>query len=158
MGRNLIEVVMGAVVLVVAALFGVFAFTTTDVGTTEGYLINAKFDRIDGLLIGNDVRLSGVRVGAVHEQTLDPETYLAVVTLVIDPAIELPTDTSAEILSEGLLGGKYVALVPGGDVEMLKQGETIEFTQSSVSLEQLIGKFIFSATDSEGSGSGTAAK
>ncbi|MBI4184710.1 MAG: outer membrane lipid asymmetry maintenance protein MlaD [Proteobacteria bacterium] len=152
MGRNLIETVMGAVVLVVAALFLVFAFTTTDIGARSGYVLNAKFDRVDGLLIGNDVRLSGVKVGTVAGQTLDPETYLAVVSMTIDPSVKLPADSSAQILSDGLLGGKYLALVPGADTRMLKEGETIKFTQSSVSLEQLIGKFIFSVTDSKGGG------
>ena len=88
-----------------------------------------------------------MRVGSVVSQRIDPQSFLAVLTLSVDPSLRLPSDTSAEITSEGLLGGKYVALVPGGSDRMLRDGGEIEITQSSISLESLLGRFIFSVTE-----------
>jgi len=149
MRRNVIETIMGAVVLVVAAFFLVFAYTSSDIGQVKGYELYAKFDRVDGLKNGSDIRLSGIKVGTVLDERLDPETYLAVLTLSIDSSVKLPTDTIAKVVSDGLLGGKYLALDPGGEETLLKPGEEIRFTQSSISLEDLIGRYIFST---EGSG------
>src|SRR3546814_1831500 len=100
----------------------------------------AKFDRIDGIEAGSDVRMSGIKIGTVTRQELDPESYLAVVHMEVDPRVKLPDDSSAEITSAGLLGSRYLALVPGGSERMLPPGGQIRFTQSAVSLEQLIGK------------------
>lgn len=145
--RNVAEILAGALVLAVAAVFLFYAVTHSGRSLAQGYALTAKFDRIDGLPQGADVRVSGVKVGSVVAQSIDRETYLAVVTMRIDPAIRLPTDTSAEITSEGLLGGRYIALVPGGSDRMLADGGTIEATQSAISLEALLGRFIFSVTD-----------
>ncbi|TQF79146.1 outer membrane lipid asymmetry maintenance protein MlaD [Elioraea sp. Yellowstone] len=145
--RSIAEILAGAVVLAVAAVFLFYAVTHSGRTLTQGYALTARFDRIDGLAPGADVRVSGVKVGSVVDQRIDPETYLAVVTMRIDPGIRLPTDTSAEITSESLLGGRYVALVPGGSERMLADGGTIEATQSAISLEALLGRFIFSVTD-----------
>ncbi len=147
MARNPIETLMGAVVIAVAVFFFIFAYTTADIGAVEGYRISAKFDRIDGIGAGSDVRMSGVKIGTVTGQTLDPQTYLAVVTMSIDPAIELPLDTSASINAEGLLGEKYLALSPGGEEEMIPRGGEIETTQGSVDLMSLIGRLILSQAD-----------
>ena len=148
-GRNLAEVLAGAAVLVVAALFLIYAVTNSgrSVSTGPGLSLHARFDRVDGLAPGADVRIAGVRVGAVTEQRIDPKTYLAVLTLRVDGNLSLPEDTSAEITSESLLGGKYVALVPGGADRMLRDGGEISITQSAVSLESLLGRFIFSVTE-----------
>jgi phospholipid/cholesterol/gamma-HCH transport system substrate-binding protein len=153
MHRNLIETLLGAVVLGVAGLFLAFAYTTADLGRTGGYEVEAEFTTIGGLKVGNDVRMAGIKIGSVVRQELDPQTYLARVTLSVDPSIELPADTSATIASEGLLGGNYVDLAPGGDPTMLKPGGRIQYTQDAVDMVQLLGKFIFSA----GNG-GTASK
>jgi phospholipid/cholesterol/gamma-HCH transport system substrate-binding protein len=153
MHRNLIETLLGAVVLGVAGLFLAFAYTTADLGRTGGYEVEAEFTTIGGLKVGNDVRMAGIKIGSVVRQELDPQTYLARVTLSVDPSIELPADTSATIASEGLLGGNYVDLAPGGDPTMLKPGGRIQYTQDPVDMVQLLGKFIFSA----GNG-GTASK
>ena len=147
MGGNLVETMIGAVVLVVAGVFLVFAYGRADVGAIAGYEVFAKFERVDGLSAGSDVRMSGIKIGTVIEQTLDSADYLAVVRLSIDPNIKLPEDSSAEIVSDGLLGTKYMSLVPGGADEIIDAGGEIRFTQSSVSLEQLIGKFMFSGDD-----------
>lgn len=145
MNGNLFEALIGAVVLVVAALFLVFAFTSANIGAVEGYEVVAKFDRIDGLNVGSDVRLSGIKVGTVTKQDLDHETFLAVVRMSIDPAIQLPIDSSAQIVTDGLLGGKFMAIVPGGDLENIEPGGEITFTQSPIILENLIGQLIFGA-------------
>jgi phospholipid/cholesterol/gamma-HCH transport system substrate-binding protein len=145
--RSIAEILAGALVLAVAAVFLVYAVTHSGRTFTGGYTLTAKFDRIDGLPQGADVRLSGVRIGSVTDQRIDRETFLAVVTMRIDPDIRLPADTSAEITSEGLLGGRFIALVPGGSDRMLADGGTIEATQSAISLEALLGRFIFSVTD-----------
>lgn len=147
--RSLAELLTGAIVLVVAAGFLVYAVTGSGRSLTggPGMTLTARFDRIDGLAAGADVRLAGVKVGQVVAQRIDPETFLAVLTLRIDAGLRLPTDTSAEIQSEGLLGGKYVALVPGGADRFLADGQEITITQSAVSLESLLGRFIFSVTE-----------
>lgn len=147
MKSNVLEALTGSVVLLVAGLFFFYAYSASGLKTTNGYHIFAKFDRIDGLLQGNDVKLSGVRIGDVNNITIDPQTYLAVVDMMIDNDVHLPTDTSAQITSESLMGGKYIALVPGGDDVNLKSGDTIIHTQSSISFEGLIGKFLFSKTE-----------
>lgn len=147
MRSNVLEAVIGAVVLVVAALFLSFAYRSDTTHGKNGYELTAKFDRIDGLVLGNDVRVSGVKVGNVEDISIDPTTYMAVVRLSVKNDIQLPTDTIAEIISESFMGGKYVALVPGGADENLKPGDVISYTQSAVSLESLIGKFMFSKSD-----------
>lgn len=149
MRGNVVEALLGAVVLVVAAGFLVFAYSSTEVGSVEGYEVSAKFDRVDGLVVGSDVRLGGIKIGTIVDQTLEPDTYLAVVRMSIDPDIRLPTDSAAEIVSDGLLGGRYLSLVPGGAEEMLATGDEIRFTQSPVSLESLIGRLIFSQGEAE---------
>lgn len=144
--RRIAEVLTGAVVLLVAAGFLAFAVSHSGRSTTTGYDLLARFDRIDGLVVGADVRIAGVKVGSVTDTRIDPATFLAVVTLSVRPDIRLPKDSSAEVTSESLLGGKYLSLTPGGDETMLNPGQTITITQSSISLEQLLGKFIFSVT------------
>ncbi|MBT3702365.1 MAG: outer membrane lipid asymmetry maintenance protein MlaD, partial [Alphaproteobacteria bacterium] len=114
-----------------------------------GYEVVARFERIDGLSAGSDVRMSGIKVGTITDQSLDTEDYLAVVRMSIDPAVLLPEDSSAEVVSDGLLGSKYMSLVPGGADDMIEPGGEIKFTQSSVSLEALIGKFMFSSDDAD---------
>jgi phospholipid/cholesterol/gamma-HCH transport system substrate-binding protein len=144
MTGNIIETVMGAVVLVVAALFLFFAYTTSQVRAVQGYQVTAQFERVDGIRDGGDVRIAGVKVGTVLSESLDPKTFLATVRLSIDPAYKLPEDTVAEIVSAGLLGDRYLALVPGGSEQMIPPGGQIKYTQSPVSLENLIGQMIFS--------------
>lgn len=145
MKSNVIETVMGAVVLLVAAGFVTFAYKATRLDTNSGYILRAVFDRVDGLTIGSDVRVSGLKVGAVINQKIDTKTYQAIIEFSVKDSVKLPKDTSAEIVSDGLLGNKYIALVPGADDAMLNNGELVRFTQPSISIEQLIGKFVFGA-------------
>lgn len=147
MNHNIIETVVGAMVLIIAGFFLVFAYSSGRINTNDGYTLNAKFDRIDGIIVGSDVHISGVKVGTVTRHEIDPETFLVTVAFTVDPKLKLPKDTSAEIVSSGLLGGKYLALVPGGSDEYLSPGSDISYTQSSVSLEAMIGQLIFSKKD-----------
>lgn len=140
------ELLTGAVILLIAVGFLGYAVAHSGRTASSGYALNAKFDKIDGLSVGSDVRLAGVKVGSVSDTKLDPQSYLAVVTLKLQDNIKLPKDSSAEVTSDGLLGGKFLSLTPGGDSTMLPPGGTITITQSSISLEQLLGKFIFSVT------------
>lgn len=149
MRRNVIETVMGAVVLVVAAVFLFFAYSTSQIRSVSGYQVTAAFDRIEGIREGSDVRISGIKVGSVVGEQLDPKTYLAVVRMSIEPSIKLPTDTMAQIASNGLLGDKYLSLVPGGADETIPPGGQIKFTQPAMSLESIIGQYIFSNQQSQ---------
>ncbi|AWK86517.1 outer membrane lipid asymmetry maintenance protein MlaD [Azospirillum thermophilum] len=144
MRRNVIETVMGGVVLVVAAFFLAFAYTSADLRKVQGYALTANFSSISGLQSGSDVRISGVKVGTVVGLTLDPKSYQAVVHLSVDPTIKLPRDTAAVIASESLLGGKYLSLEPGGDPDTIAPNGRIEYTQSTPGIEQLLGQVIFS--------------
>jgi phospholipid/cholesterol/gamma-HCH transport system substrate-binding protein len=150
MRKNLIETVMGGVVLIVAALFIVFAYSKAEVGTVEGYEIKAKFDRIDGILAGSDVRMSGIKIGTVTSSALDPKTYFANVSMNIRSDIRIPEDTSIAVSSDGLLGDKFLALSPGGADEMLPPGGEITTTQGSIDLMGLVGQMIFSQTNKDG--------
>lgn len=152
--RNWTEVLIGAVVLLVAAGFLWYAVAHAGQGRASGYQLYARFDHIDGLTIGSDVRVAGVKVGSVDSEKLDPKTYQAVVGFTVADDVKLPKDSSAVITSESLLGGKYLALAPGGDEQMLKPGQTVTITQGSINIEELLGKFIFSAGSLTGAGKG----
>ena len=146
MRRNAIETIMGAVVLVVAAVFVVFAYSSADIAAVRGYEVTAKFDRVDGIRQGTDVRMSGIKVGTVLSETLEPDTYFAVLTFSIDPNVKLPVDSSAKIVTDGLLGSKYIALTPGAEDKLIPQGGDITHTQSAINLEDLVSRYIFSGS------------
>ncbi|MBT3238127.1 MAG: outer membrane lipid asymmetry maintenance protein MlaD [Rhodospirillaceae bacterium] len=146
MGRNAIETVLGAVVLLVAGMFVYFAYTSAEVQAVKGYEVNAAFYKIGGLNKGGDVRVSGIKIGSVTSQGLDPDTYDAVVKMSISSDIKLPTDTVASIASEGMLGGKYVRLEPGVEKTYIEDGGSITKTKDFRSLEDQVGEIIFLAT------------
>jgi phospholipid/cholesterol/gamma-HCH transport system substrate-binding protein len=150
--RSIAEVLTGAVVLLVAAGFLGYAVAHSGRTTTSGYTLYAKFDHIDGLGVGADVRMAGVKVGSVEQERIDPQSFQAVVSLSVRDDIKLPKDSAAIISSESLLGGKYLSLQPGGAETVLQPGQTITITQGSISLEDLLGKFIFSMTNTQKSG------
>jgi phospholipid/cholesterol/gamma-HCH transport system substrate-binding protein len=145
--RNAAEVLAGLMVLIVAAGFLAYALATSGAAGVPGYPLAAQFDRIDGLTVGSDVRMAGVKIGAVTATSINPKTYMAVVDFTVQKDIKLPSDSSAAIASQSLLGGKYLSLVPGGSETMIAVGGQVTITQGSVSLEDLLGKFIFSVTD-----------
>jgi len=148
MKRNPLETVLGAVVLLVAVMFLVFASSVTDLKAVTGYAVTATFQKVGGLERGSDVRISGIRVGTVSDQVLDHTNFQARVTMSIAPDITLPTDTQASIVSDGLLGAKYVNLTPGQSADRIAPGGTLARTKDYQSLEDLVGQIIFAATSS----------
>lgn len=146
MGRNAIETVLGAAVLLVAGLFTYFAYNTAQIKDITGYEVTARFFKVGGLAKGSDVRISGIKVGTVTGRHLDPVTYDAVITMSITPDVTLPVDTEATIASSGMLGDKYLMLVPGHETARLKAGDTIAKTTDFRSLEDQVGEIIFLAT------------
>ncbi|MDX2094794.1 MAG: outer membrane lipid asymmetry maintenance protein MlaD [Alphaproteobacteria bacterium] len=152
MANNAIETVMGAVVLAVASGFLYFAYSNSNVKPIEGYALTAAFTNIGGISPGSAVRVGGIKIGVVEALDLDPKSFQAVAKLRVSNAVKLPRDSSASVQSSGLLGDKFLAVEPGGDDANLGEGDKISFTQPSVSLEELIGKFVFSGggADKEG--------
>ncbi|TVQ31803.1 MAG: outer membrane lipid asymmetry maintenance protein MlaD [Geminicoccaceae bacterium] len=144
MSRSFVETLLGAVVLIVALVFVAYAYTVSDIRDPGGYVLRAKFDRIDGINVGADVRISGITVGRVLSHNLDTRTFRAEVAFSVRHGIELPADSSAAIFSESLLGGRYIALQPGADDDVLRPGDELMFTQSAINLEELVGRFVFS--------------
>lgn len=133
------ETILGAIVAAVAIGFLTFAVTRAGAGESSGgYPLTARFNRVDGVNVGADVRVSGVKVGTVTAVAIDPKTYLAKLTLSVSPAVKLPDDSSARVASDGLLGGAYVALEPGGSADLLASGGEILNTTGTVDLLSLL--------------------
>ena len=153
MRKPVIESIMGAVVLLVAAYFLVFAYTSAHQRQVDGYRLTANFLKVGGLQVGSDVRISGIKVGSVVEERLDQTTYEAVLTLSVRPDIRLPADTVASIATQGLMGDKYIRLEPGSMEQRLGNGDVLKNTRDYKSLEDTVGEFIFLATGSTGEGS-----
>jgi phospholipid/cholesterol/gamma-HCH transport system substrate-binding protein len=143
MQNSLVETLIGAAVVAVAVAFLVFAYTTTGTGGTGGYEVAARFSKVDGVNIGTDVRMSGIKIGTVSRMELDPRNYAAVVHLSVRDDVRLPDDSSVRITSEGILGGQYLSVEPGGSQTMLPPGGEIENTQGSIDLIGLLGRTIF---------------
>ncbi len=145
MTQNTIETVMGAVVLTVAAVFLWFAYNAVDVQSDDGVKISAEFGNIGGLVIGDEVRLSGIKIGKVTDAKLDPTDFDVIVTMAIDDSIGLPADSSARIAATSLLGGNYIDLIPGFDDAILSGGDVIYDTRDPTNLSDLLGKAVFSS-------------
>ncbi len=165
MTRKLPELLTGFAVIIASAVFLVYALGASGTVTTSGYPLRAQFSSIGGLTVGADVKIGGVVIGHVADERLDPNTYAAIVRLVIDDGIKIPDDSSAAISSDGLLGGDYVSVSPGGSNNMLASGQSFPVTQSAINIEDLLGKFIFSmggassktSAPAQGSAGGTPA-
>lgn len=149
MKRSAVETILGLIVLFVAGFFLYYSYEVGNVAAADGYLISADFSGIGGLKAGDDVVISGVKVGSVQGVELMKDSFLARVHMSVDKAIELPSDTVALISSESLLGGRYLALEPGAEEEVLTDGGNIQYTQAPQNLEQLLGQFIFSMQGDE---------
>lgn len=143
MQNNMVETLIGAIVVVVAAGFLFFAYHATDSGGFSGYSVIARFSSADGIQPGTDVRLHGIKVGTVSSLTLDPKSYLAEAHMTIHQDVKVPADSSIKVTSAGLLGNSYLSISPGGSDEMLKEGGTITNTQGSIDLMSLIGRVIY---------------
>ncbi len=145
------EVFVGGIVLATAIGFLVYASQIAGFSTGKSeYQLSASFRSADGVDVGTDVRLAGVKVGRVAAITLDPVTYRAQTVFTVRDGIELPEDSAISISSEGLLGGNFVEILPGGSPFMLAAGDEIEFTQGSISLISLLMKFVAGSEDNGG--------
>ena len=148
MHRNTLETVMGAIVVLAAAGFVTLAYEAADVKGGGGYEITAEFGSTGGLSVGDDVRISGIKVGQITAQQLDPITYVAKVSMAIEPTIKIPSDSSARITAASLLGGNYLELMPGAAADTLGAGAVIYDTRDPISLSDLLGKAVFSSNNS----------
>ena len=142
MPRRAAETIIGALVVIVAALVIIFAYSSSGLTVAGGYTVTADFDRVEGIRVGSEVRLSGIKVGSVVAEELDPATYSAVLTLSISSSVKLPADTSAQILTDGLVGGRYVDLQPGAEEKFLEPGGRIMHTQSTIDIDDLISRYM----------------
>lgn len=142
-----IETIMGLVVLLIAVLFLVFAYRVSDLQVVQGYTLTANFMKVGGLSIGSDVRINGIKVGTVTAQTLNNEDYTVDVTFSISSDIKLPTDSVVAIVSDGLMGDKFVKIMPGKANEFLKDGDRFHKTKDFKTLEDMVGEIIFMVTD-----------
>jgi phospholipid/cholesterol/gamma-HCH transport system substrate-binding protein len=140
MQRNVLETVMGAVVLLAAAAFLYIIYGASGVSApASGYHLIMRLDQGGSIAPGTDVRAAGVKVGTVVKQEFDPKAFQAVITLDVDKDVQLPTDSSANVDQDGLLGNSYVNLQLGGDETMMKEGDTFKYATGALSLGKLIG-------------------
>ena len=139
--NNIAETVIGAVVVAVAVLLLAFIYTRAGSAGLSGYEIQARLPRVDGLGVGTDVRLAGIKIGSVSDMTLDPTNYLVTVHMAIHNDVKIPADSSLMVTSSGLLGSQYISITPGGDDKMLAPGGLILNSQGSVDLMGLVGRF-----------------
>ncbi|MGZ9810100.1 outer membrane lipid asymmetry maintenance protein MlaD [Pseudoroseicyclus sp. H15] len=142
MRESPVEVATGALVLLVAAGFIWWGAGRVSDGAGSDYAVTASFRSVEGIAPGTDVRMAGVKIGRVSDLELDPATFRAVADLSLDGAVPLPTDSTAVIAADGLLGGSFVEIFPGGDLENLADGGQITDTQGAVSLLQLLITYI----------------
>lgn len=142
---NKIETLVGAAVVAVAVGFFFYASKTAGVGggVTGGYTVVAEFDNAEGINVGTDVRLAGIKIGTVTGQSLNAENYMARLELTLDPKVSLSDDTAAKVTSEGLLGGKFIAMEPGGSETKLANGSMMTLTQGAVDIWSLISSAMF---------------
>ena len=141
--KNMAETVVGAIVLGIAIIFAVFLWRFSDIGFGTGqYTVDAKFRSAEGITVGTDVRLAGVKIGSVSNLSLDPQTFQAIARLSIKPEYQMPDDSAAILSSEGLLGGRFVEILPGGSYELMEDGSEFSETQGAVSFISLLMKFV----------------
>jgi phospholipid/cholesterol/gamma-HCH transport system substrate-binding protein len=145
MGKTFVDVAVSAMVLVVAAMFAWFAYSSTHAGNTRGYELAARFHTVAGLAPGADVKISGIKVGAVTGMEIVPVIFDAKVRFSLDPAIKLPVDSKAKIVGEGLLGSAIMVIEPGQQRQTIAAGGEITDTESPEDAVQSIGKKIFGA-------------
>ena len=147
MSENRAELLVGALVIAVAV--GFLAYATSRAGViqgSDGYTLVASFRSAEGVSVGTDVRLAGVKIGSITGLTLNPQTFRADATLAIRSGVELPDDSSVLIASEGLLGGNFVEIQPGGSAFNFEPGAEIDNTQGAISLIELLSKFVGSGS------------
>ena len=148
MRENGAEVAMGAIVLAAAAGFFFYVMQVAGVGGLgRTYDLTASFRSVEGISVGTDVRLAGVKIGSISGIDLNQDTYRGDVKLAIERGIEIPNDSAAVVASEGILGGNFIEIVPGGSFDTFAEGEEILDTQGAVSLISLLLKFVSGSSE-----------
>ena len=147
MRKKPVETIMGLVVLTIALLFLGFAYRVSDLQVVKGYTLTAEFMKVGGLSTGSDVRINGIKVGTVIDQKLKNEDYTVDVVLSIASNIKLPKDSTVAIVSDGLMGNKFVKIEPGKSKQYLKDGDSFSKTKDFKTLEDMVGEIIFMVTD-----------
>lgn len=145
MKGNLLESVIGAVVLIIATFVVYCAYVSSGEKIKGGYVLTARFDDVSGLTNGSDVKLNGIKVGIVKSLKLD-ENYQAKVELLLRDEIKIPSDSSVSVTTDGIMGNKFVSISAGFSAKKLKPSEEIEITRSAINLEKLIDKFAVGGT------------
>ena len=154
MKNSTVETLIGAAVVIIAAAFFFFAYQTSGKGHAAGsYRVSAEFDNAEGVSIGTDVRVAGVKIGSVVDFTLNPENFQANVVMELDPKVKLTEDATAKVTAEGLLGSKFISLEQGGAEAVLADGGVISNTQGAVDIWSLISQAMF---ESKGQAAGAA--
>ena len=140
---NFLDAFLGLLVLLTAGVFLSYIYITIDTKLFkgDGYHLHARFDNIDGIVTGSKVKLSGVNIGTVKSISLEPESFYAFITMNFDKEFNFPDDTEASVQLEGLLGGSYISILPGGSDVILLNNQEILYTQGSKSLLNLMLKF-----------------
>lgn len=139
--NNVAETLIGAVVIAVAVGFLAFAYLRTGSGSLSGYEVKARLPKADGLSVGTDVRLAGIKIGTVTDLTLDPKSYLVTVHMSVRDDIKLPVDSSVLVTQAGFLGGQYLSITPGGEDKMMAPGAFFENAQGSIDVMGLVNRF-----------------
>lgn len=145
MSRTIGYILAGAVFWLAIGLVAYYAFTSGGLAHRGDYRLGATFDQVDGLTVGAPVYLAGVKIGEVTRLTLDPRSYRPKITFGIRSGIRLPTDSGALVMSDGVLGGKFVRIEPGSDDAFMKPGDDFQFVQDSVIVEQLLERVVVTA-------------
>jgi phospholipid/cholesterol/gamma-HCH transport system substrate-binding protein len=148
--NNVVEIITGAIVIAVAVLFLGFMYLRTGSGSLSGYELRARLPQVDGLGMGTDVRLAGIKIGSISDLTLDPKTYQATVHMTIRDDVKIPVDSSLKVTSAGILGSSYLSITPGGDDKMMAAGDTFENAQGSVDLMGLVSRFVGNGSAGQG--------
>jgi phospholipid/cholesterol/gamma-HCH transport system substrate-binding protein len=147
MRNDTVETLIGAAVIVIAVVFVIFTYRTTGSGSVGDYELSAKMPRVDGVAVGTDVKLSGVKIGSVKALTLDPKDYRVAMHMSIQPDVQVPDDSSVIVTQAGLLGSSYISIQPGGSDAMLKPGGEIKNAQGAIDMMGLLNKFVNSSPE-----------
>lgn len=147
MHNETVETLIGAIVVVIAVVFVIFTYQTTGSGRMDGYELTAKMVRVDGLAVGTDVKLGGVKIGTIKALKLLPN-YLIDIHMDIHKEVQVPDDSSLVVTSSGLLSGSYLSIQPGGSDKMLAAGGVIKNTQGAIDMMGLLNKFVNSSSNS----------
>lgn len=158
MKNSTVETLIGTAVVAIAAAFFIFAYQTSGKATAAGsYRVSAEFDNAEGVSVGTDVRVAGVKIGSVVDFTLNPENFQANVVMELDPKVKLTEDATAKVTAEGLLGSKFISLEQGGAETLLAAGGVISNTQGAVDIWSLISQSMFEKNTAAPAAGGSAA-